>query len=87
MFVILAYDMRQERIAKARKIAKKYLRPVQRSVFEGHLSQSKVERLKKELLGLVHPDEDGVRIYTFPAFTDAAVECLGKTDDRPDRTV
>lgn len=87
MFVILAYDMRQERVARARRIVKKYLRPVQRSVFEGHLSQSRLERLKRELHGLVRPDEDGVRIYTFPAFREATVDCLGKTEDHPDRVL
>lgn len=87
MFVILTYDMRQARIARARKIAKKYLRPVQRSVFEGHLSQSRLDRLKEELMRLVCPEEDGVRIYTFPAFQGAAVDYLGRTEDRPDRVL
>ena len=85
MFVILTYDVRQQRVAKARKISKKYLRPVQRSVFEGHLSQSKLERLKRELQGLIVPEEDGVRIYCFPAFQGGTVDCLGKTEDHPDR--
>lgn len=85
MFVILTYDMRRERIAKARKIAKKYLRPVQRSVFEGHLSQTRLDRLKEELLALVRPEEDGVRIYAFPSFRGASVDCLGRTEERPDR--
>lgn len=87
MFVILTYDMRQGRIAKARKIAKKYLRPVQRSVFEGHLSQSKLEKLKQELLSLVRPEEDGVRIYCFPAFQGASVDCLGRTEDYQNRVL
>lgn len=76
MFVILTYDMRRERIAKARKIAKKYLRPVQRSVFEGHLSQSRLDQGQ---------EEDGVRIYAFPSFRGASVDCLGRTEERPDR--
>ena len=85
MFVILTYDVRQQRVARARKISKKYLRPVQRSVFEGHLSQRMLERLKRELQRLIVPEEDGVRIYAFPAFRDARIECLGKTEDHPDR--
>ena len=60
---------------------------MQRSVFEGHLSQSqsKLGRLKRELPGLTVPEEDGVRIYSFPAFQDAHADCLGKTEDHPDR--
>jgi CRISPR-associated protein Cas2 len=87
MFVILSYDMRQERVAKARKIVKKYLRPVQRSVFEGHLSQSKLGHLKRELETLIRPEEDGVRIYSFPAFQGGIVDCLGRTEDHPDRVL
>ena len=34
---------------------------------------------------LVRPEEDGVRIYAFPSFRGASVDCLGRTEERPDR--
>lgn len=63
------------------------LRPVQRSVFAGRLSQSqsKLGRLKRELPGLTVPGEDGVRFHSFPAFRTTHVDCFGKAEDHPDR--
>ncbi len=40
MFVILVYDFEQKRVAKALKIARKYLYWVQNSVFEGEITKS-----------------------------------------------
>jgi len=49
MFIILAYDIRVERVGKVHKAVKKYLSPVQKSVFEGHLTQGQLNKLKNEL--------------------------------------
>ena len=50
-------------MASVHKICKKYLRPVQRSVFEGELTAAKLEQLKTELNGIIRPKEDTVCIY------------------------
>ena len=55
MFVILAYDVGTKRVGKALKICRKYLFRVQNSVFEGHLTPAKLERLKAELEGILEP--------------------------------
>lgn len=64
MFVILVYDINEERVAKALKICRKYLYWVQKSVFEGEITQAKLEKLKKELKEKVlKGEEDSVVIY------------------------
>ena len=77
MYIILTYDIRAPRVGRVGKTAKKYLRPVQRSVFEGFLSEGKLERLKAELKALVDCDEDAVRIYKLQNLQGAQVDELG----------
>jgi len=70
--VIMVYDISllhredQRRLLKVLKIARKYLHHVQRSVFEGELTESKLKRLEAELLSVVDTDRDSVIIYVFP---------------------
>ena len=63
MFVILAYDVNIKRVAKVRKLCKKYLHPVQRSVFEGDLTGQKLNSLKDELERTINSKQDTICIY------------------------
>lgn len=69
MRVILVYDIAteepkdQQRLDKVRKIVRKYLIQVQKSVFEGEITQSKLERMKHEILSVVDKKRDSVIIY------------------------
>lgn len=85
MFVILCYDVKVKRVSKVRKVALKYLRPVQRSVFEGFLSEGKLSHLKKELLPLVECEQDAIRFYRFDSLQGAKVEQLGVISDESNR--
>lgn len=77
MFMILVYDMNEKRVAKALKICRKYLFWVQNSVFEGDISQAKLEKLKLELRQLMTPAEDSVVIYNFQTTKYSTMEILG----------
>ncbi len=65
VFVILVYDFNEKRVAKALKIARKYLHWVQNSVFEGEISEANYKKLKIELQNIMHPNEDSIIFYTF----------------------
>jgi CRISPR-associated protein Cas2 len=65
MNVILVYDINEERVQKVLKTCRKYLNWVQNSVFEGELSDSKLEKLKSELKKLIDEENDSIIIYTF----------------------
>jgi len=65
MKVILVYDINEKRVAKVLKTCRKYLHWVQNSVFEGEISEAKLEKLKMELRKIINEDEDSVIIYTF----------------------
>ncbi|NLO89825.1 MAG: CRISPR-associated endonuclease Cas2 [Clostridia bacterium] len=70
MKVILVYDINTEdkegkkRLVKTMKICRKYLTHVQKSVFEGEITEGKLALLKKELLSIVDSERDFVIIYT-----------------------
>ena len=76
MFVILAYDVNAKRVAKVRKTVRRYLRPVQRSVFEGWLTEGKLKALKRELRGKIDPAADAVVLYR-ETFTGLQKESIG----------
>ncbi len=63
MYVILVYDVAEERVGKMPRILRKYLKHVQRSVFEGNITTSNLEMMKKELLKVMDISEDSVRLY------------------------
>lgn len=65
MFVILVYDFEQKRVAKALKIARKYLYWVQNSVFEGEITKANYVKLKNELESIMDPEKDSVIFYLF----------------------
>jgi CRISPR-associated protein Cas2 len=65
MFVVLVYDVNQSRVGKVLKTCRKYLTWVQNSVFEGEISEAKLEFLKQELKEIIDPTYDSVVIYKF----------------------
>lgn len=63
MYVILVYDVKKERVQRIMKKCRQYLHHVQRSVFEGNLTDAQLARLKKDLSKLISTDTDAVCIY------------------------
>jgi len=81
MFVILAYDVASKRTGKVLKLVKKYLHPRQRSVFEGFITEGKLNALKKELAFTVDPQKDSIVIYRLESSKYIQREELGKAHD------
>ena len=77
MFIILTYDVKQKRQSKIRKTCKKYLYHVQKSVFEGHLTEKQLMTLESELYSIVDPDEDSVCVYKVPYYRNLIKDELG----------
>jgi len=78
MFVILVYDIDTKRVAKALKICRQYLDWVQNSVFEGEITQGKLECLKSDLNHIIKEEEDSVLIFEFDSTKYYKKEVLGK---------
>lgn len=63
MYVILVYDVGEERVGRACKFCRRYLQWVQNSVFEGELTEARFARLKSGLAKVIDEDYDSVLIY------------------------
>lgn len=63
-YYIVTYDVCEERVNKVRKVLKKYFMWVQNSVFEGELSEGKMEKCRRELLEIINDNEDSVYFYS-----------------------
>ena len=77
MYIVLCYDVSQKRLAKVHKTVKKYLFPVQKSVFEGDLTEKRLGLLKKELLQKIDPDKDSIAIYCLKDLSGIVKEEIG----------
>ena len=84
MYVILCYDVGIRRNAKVRKIARKFLRPVQKSVCEGFITEGKLRKLSAQLGAVIDPEEDAVVFYklnTGPDFEKISIGQSTKNED------
>ena len=77
MYVVLSYDINKKRVGKALKICRKYLTHVQKSVFEGIITEAKLGKLKKELLDKIEYDEDQICIYELDSLRYSRKEVIG----------
>lgn len=77
MFVIITYDVSTKRVAKVMKTCRKYLTHVQKSVFEGMITEGKLKALKEELVRKIEPTEDAVCIYKIDNLKFTSKEKVG----------
>lgn len=63
-YLIVTYDIGEERVNKVRKILKKYFMWVQNSVFEGDTTIGKLEKCKSELRKVIDENMDSVYFYS-----------------------
>ncbi|WP_459195787.1 CRISPR-associated endonuclease Cas2 [Wukongibacter baidiensis] len=87
MYVVLMYDiMMDEGGAKVQrrtfKICKRYLTHIQKSVFEGNLSELNLMKLKNELNTYIRRDKDCFILFKSRDEKWLDKEFLGKEDDK-----
>lgn len=64
MYFIIAYDITSpKRLVKVLKLMRQYLFWVQKSVFEGELTEKKYIELKKKVKIIIHKEKDSVIFY------------------------
>ena len=73
MFVVVSYDISSRGAGdRGRRICEKYLRRIQKSVYEGNISENKLRRLKDSVAAAIDAASDSVIIYRFssPVFPE-----------------
>ncbi len=63
MYIILVYDMGEKRVVKMLKLCRQYLNWIQNSVFEGDITEVKLQELLLEAKAFMKPEEDSVIIF------------------------
>ena len=64
MYVILVYDFGEKRVGKMLKLCRKYLNWIQNSVFEGEISEVKLEELTLKAEEFMKQEEDSIIIFS-----------------------
>lgn len=63
MYVILVYDIGEKRVGKMLKLCRKYLNWIQNSVFEGEITEVKLQELLLNAKDFIRPDQDSIIIF------------------------
>lgn len=63
MYVILVYDVGQKRVGKMLKLCRKYLNWIQNSVFEGEITEVKLEELKFAARTIMDDETDSIIVF------------------------
>lgn len=63
MYVIIVYDIKVERVNKVKGYLRKHLNWIQNSVFEGEVTPSELEEIKKGLKDIINKNDDSVIIF------------------------
>ncbi|HOK41678.1 MAG TPA: CRISPR-associated endonuclease Cas2 [bacterium] len=93
MYIILVYDINtetkegQRRLNKVFKICKQYLSHIQKSVFEGELTNAKIEELKFKLNSLLDNSCDSVIIFSSRDIKWMNKDLLGLKIDKADNFI
>ncbi|MCS7113802.1 MAG: CRISPR-associated endonuclease Cas2 [Nitrososphaerota archaeon] len=77
MFVIMVYDVGEERLPRVLGIGRRYLTWIQNSVFEGEISDANFVRLKDKLSKVIDKEHDAVTFYILRTTAYMKKENLG----------
>ncbi|ABR31494.1 CRISPR-associated protein Cas2 [Thermosipho melanesiensis] len=81
MYVIMVYDVNKKRVQKVLKTARKYLKWVQKSVFEGKITEKNLKKLRDQLLELINQEEDSIYWYIMEPEFKPYRKILGKSEN------
>lgn len=74
-------------MVKTMKTCRKFLTHVQKSVFEGELTEGKMVLLRKEIKSIVDQDHDFVIMYTLPDGNKLNRDIITNTPDPTDNFI
>ena len=77
MYVIMVYDVSEDKVSKVLKTARKYLNWIQNSVLEGEITEAKLFQLKKEISDIIEKDKDSVIFYVLPTKKNMVKDVIG----------
>ncbi|ASZ11931.1 CRISPR-associated endonuclease Cas2 [Chitinophaga pendula] len=64
MYIILVYDIEQQRVGKMLKLCRRYLNWIQNSVFEGEITEVKLKELLATAKDIMNVHKDSIIIFS-----------------------
>jgi CRISPR-associated protein Cas2 len=86
MYVIIVYDVEQKRVGRVCKYLRRFLTWVQNSVFEGELTEAKLQEVKIGLKRIIKTDKDSVLFYLLQSQKSMKREMMG-LEKNPTQTI
>jgi len=82
MYVIIVYDVEENRVSKVCRFLRLYLHWIQNSVFEGNITESELKKIKKELKSIINKNYDSILIFRMrdERYVDKEVIGIEKTE-------
>jgi CRISPR-associated protein Cas2 len=65
MYVVVVYDIGEERVTNVMKVCRVYFHHIQNSVFEGYINQKNYKEFKGKVKEIIKRDEDSLLIFKF----------------------
>ncbi len=87
MYIIMVYDIAENRVNKVLKTARKYLTWIQNSVLEGEITPAKYQRLKHELEQIIDKNHDSIKFYILRDQKQLKTETLGQEKGTQDNII
>ena len=86
MYVIIVYDVEQKRVARVCKFLRRFLAWVQHSVFEGELTEARLQEVKTGLKRIIKMEKDSILFYQLQYQKSVKREIMGQ-DKNPTDTL
>ena len=84
MYVIIVYDAAPKRGAKLLKFLRQHLIWIQNSVFEGDVTESQFEMIRKGIKDRINKEKDSIILYQFDSQSYTEREVIGVERNRTD---
>lgn len=86
MYVIIVYDVEQKRVGRVCKYLRRFLSWVQNSVFEGELTDARLQEVKIGLKRIIKIEKDSILFYRLQSQNSMQREMLG-VEKNPTQTI
>jgi len=87
VYLIVVYDVAEERVNKVNKFLKRYLYWIQNSVFEGQVSRPLFEEIKSGLSQIIDDDYDAIYFFKIKNPNAVEKEVMGTERGEPLRII
>ncbi len=87
MYILVVYDVGEKRVQKVLKFFRKHLTWIQNSVFEGHVTEAQLLKIKNGLKIITNQDEDSIIFFIARSNKWIKKEIMGREKNPTDNFI